>query len=124
MLRGEHAAAVLRRRPPGKRLARDPLLEAELDYCGPRGLAHSVFKSWDPLDQAKALAWSARQGQRCPSGHPPEASDPAYVGELDGMALTSKLCRMCEQAERGEERYQDAREPGEFQVWRPAPTPE
>jgi hypothetical protein len=26
-----------------------------MDYCGPRGIPHSVFAGWDPLDQDKAI---------------------------------------------------------------------
>jgi hypothetical protein len=37
-----------------------------MDYCGPRGIPHSEFLSWDIDDQAKALGWMAEQAQRCP----------------------------------------------------------
>lgn len=29
-----------------------------MDYCGPIGLAHSQFLTWDIDDQDKAMAWS------------------------------------------------------------------
>lgn len=28
-----------------------------MDYCGPRGIPHSRFLSWEQDDQDKALAW-------------------------------------------------------------------
>lgn len=31
----------------------------------PKGIPHSVFLSWDPLDQDKALAWEAEQRTVC-----------------------------------------------------------
>lgn len=36
-----------------------------MDYCGPRGLPHSVFLDWDPDDQDKAVAWSLAQAEIC-----------------------------------------------------------
>lgn len=43
-------------------------------YCGPLGIPLSTFLSWDQADQDAALAWQARQAQRCPScgWHPEE----------------------------------------------------
>lgn len=37
-----------------------------MSYCGPKGLAHSKFLSWDPDDQDKALAWMIAQNEVCP----------------------------------------------------------
>jgi hypothetical protein len=34
-------------------------------YCAPRGLPHSVFLSWSPDDQDKALAWLIDEESRC-----------------------------------------------------------
>lgn len=34
-------------------------------YCGPRGIALSVFLGWAPEDQAAALAWQAHESRRC-----------------------------------------------------------
>ena len=34
-------------------------------YCVPRGIPHSVFLDWDPLDQDKALAWMRAQARNC-----------------------------------------------------------
>lgn len=35
-------------------------------YCGPLGIAHSEFLSWDDLDQDKAIAWLGFEKSRCP----------------------------------------------------------
>lgn len=51
--------------PAWIRLDREPRLAAEMDYCGPRGIPHSVFLGWDRADQAKALAWQARHQATC-----------------------------------------------------------
>jgi hypothetical protein len=37
-----------------------------MDYCGPRGIPHSEFLSWDVDDQSKALHWMSEEAQRCP----------------------------------------------------------
>lgn len=34
-------------------------------YCAPRALPHSRFKAWEPLDQAKAMAWQLQENERC-----------------------------------------------------------
>jgi hypothetical protein len=36
-----------------------------MEYCGPIGLPHSRFLSWDPVDQDKAIAWALHKGQQC-----------------------------------------------------------
>lgn len=36
-----------------------------MDYCGPKGIPHSTFLSWDPDDQEKALSWQAFMARRC-----------------------------------------------------------
>jgi hypothetical protein len=52
-------------------IERDPRFAAELDYCAPRGIAHSVFLGWPDEDQDKALAWAAEEAERCPGCHTP-----------------------------------------------------
>lgn len=42
-------------------LREDPHLREELDYCVPRGVAHSAFLNWAADDQDKALAWMRYQ---------------------------------------------------------------
>lgn len=48
-----------------------------MGYCGPRGIPLSTFLSWKQSDQDMALAWAAREGQRCPSCgvHPDDSLD-------------------------------------------------
>lgn len=36
-----------------------------MEYCGPIGLPHSRFLSWDPDDQDKAMAWVFHKASRC-----------------------------------------------------------
>jgi hypothetical protein len=36
-----------------------------LAYVVPKGIPHSEFLGWDPLDQDKALAWEAEQRTVC-----------------------------------------------------------
>lgn len=61
MRHGEHE-----RRGPAKRLSRDPGFVAELAYCVPAGIPHSVFLDWLEEDQAKALAFQRFESARCP----------------------------------------------------------
>ncbi len=36
-----------------------------MEYCAPRGIAHSEFLSWDECDQDKALEWAREQATVC-----------------------------------------------------------
>lgn len=36
-----------------------------MSYCYEKGIPHSVFLDWDPVDRAKALAWQLEVGERC-----------------------------------------------------------
>lgn len=81
-----------------------------------------MFKSWDQLDQDKAVAWQQRERETHSCGVHPDVWDPDRGGDPESLSLVSRLCRACEIAERGRERYEKEREPGEYQVWqfRPA----
>lgn len=93
-----------------------------MDYCGPRGIAHSTFKSWDQLDQQKALEWQRRQAEICSGcGMHPDRTDPDRGGDPGSLELGSRLCPACEIAERQREHFQKNREPGEYQVWKHRP---
>lgn len=49
-----------------------------MDYCGPIGLPHSHFLSWDEEDQDKAIAWKLYKASLCPHC----GSDPNdWIGE-------------------------------------------
>lgn len=91
-------------------------------YCAPRGLAHSAFKAWDPLDQAKALAWQGRESEKCSGcGLHPDLTDPERGGHPDAVQLVSVLCHPCEIREARQKDFQQNRLPGEHQVWRATP---
>lgn len=76
-------------------------------YCGPRGIAHSVFlgrvvrpgvdPEWLPADRDDALAWQAYENRRCRScgTHPDEWAE-------DKTAYHAHLteCRGCRQVQR------------------------
>jgi hypothetical protein len=61
-------------------------LHEQLAYVVPLGIPHSVFLSWEPLDQDKALAWQREQKKICPGcGTRPEQWDrdkTAFVGDI------------------------------------------
>lgn len=65
-------ATCLRLSQPGAlqwardRIATDPRLAAELAYCAPRGIPHSMFLSWPGRDQDLAITWAEAQADRCP----------------------------------------------------------
>jgi hypothetical protein len=91
-------------------------------YCGPRGLALSVFEGWEPLDQQMALEWQRRENEKCGGcGIHPDVTDPERGGDPNALGLASWLCLTCEQAERQREEFQKNRAPGEHQMWRRRP---
>lgn len=93
-------------------------------YCAPLGIPHSHFTAWDPLDQAKALAFQRREAEKCPSCRiHPEVTDPEHGGHPDALRLMSVLCRPCEIAENSRERFSKDRLAGERQVFRPNDDP-
>lgn len=61
-------------------------LYAELDYCVPLGIPHSVFLTWSELDQDKAMAYQAEMRTVCKGCGTRKSewdADPdAYVGDL------------------------------------------
>ncbi len=71
----------------GKRLETDARLGEELDYCVPRGIPHSVFLSWDEMDQDKAIEWLRREARKCPTCRTTreewERDPTAYIGAHD-----------------------------------------
>lgn len=82
-----------------------------------------MFKSWDPLDQAKALAWQQRKREIHSCGVHPEVWDPELGGDPDGLRLKSKLCRACEVSEQSRDQFTKNRVAGEYQVWAFGPEP-
>lgn len=67
-------------------------MRAELDYCVPLGIPHSVFlgrvvgpddPAWLDTDRGYALAWRADKAQTCTCGTRPDEwaeDDDAYIG--------------------------------------------
>lgn len=49
----------------GKRLKADASFALAADYCASRGIAYSAFLEWDDLSRDVALAWHARDRERC-----------------------------------------------------------
>ena len=76
-----------------------------MDYCGPKGLAHSRFLGgpdvWTDEDRNKALAWAHQQNCTCGTcGTRPEEWDPAKGGRRDAYEFTASICPGCEHLER------------------------
>lgn len=61
-------------------------------YCGPRGIALSVFLSWPRTDQDAALMWSAHESKRCRCGyHPDEGDVHAHLEHCPGCMRLAEL---------------------------------
>lgn len=67
-------------------------------YCGPRAVPYSKFLAWDPLDQALALAWQAREASKCPQCRIPWGDWYLDDGTPDDSAYDAELyrCPGCE----------------------------
>lgn len=78
----------------------------ELDYCGPRGIPHSVFlgrivgphdPQWTEDDREKALWWMIHESEKCPSCRTrKDEYDPKQGGDLHAYQWKSHHCRGCE----------------------------
>jgi len=75
-----------------------------LAYCVPLGIPHSVFLSWDPDDQDKALAYMRAKAEICTTCGTRQAEWDedryAYIGEM-------KRCVGCELLEMEQENVPD-----------------
>lgn len=60
-------------------------------YCGPRGIPYTTWlaKPWDELSRAAALAWAARDADRCP-GCGLHHSDLPDSGDLRAMPVVGE----------------------------------
>jgi hypothetical protein len=84
-----------------------------MDYCGPRGIPHSVFlgravgpgqPQWTADDRDKALWWMLHEREKCPNcGTRPEEWDPAQGGDLHAYAWKPRHCRGCEVSAQGQD---------------------
>ena len=88
----------------------DARLKEELDYCVPRGIPHSAFLAWQPLDQDKAIAWQREDRKVCRGcGTRKEewATDKfAYVGHIEECPGCAVLAQEQEHLRDAEERGQ------------------
>lgn len=77
-----------------------------MEYCGPRGIAHSTFLDWDQSDRDKALWWLIHDRERCPGcGTRPEE----WVGDKDAFIPEATHCRGCEVKARADEGFEKVR---------------
>jgi hypothetical protein len=69
-------------------------------YCGPRGIAHDVFKSWPQHSQSAALWWARHDAERCRScgTRPSDFADDPHAFEAVPVH-----CRGCEISAQGNE---------------------
>lgn len=68
-----------------------------MDYCGPIGLRHSEFLSWDRDDRDKAIVWAMRRRQACGScGTRPDEWNPDLGGSNTAYVAEIRSCRGCE----------------------------
>lgn len=75
-----------------------------MEYCGPRGIPHSVFLGWDADDRDKALWWMIHQRQTCPGcGTRPKEFDEEAGGDLHAYVAEPYFCRGCEIKAQGDE---------------------
>lgn len=74
-----------------RRLAGDDRLALELDYCGPRGIAHSQFLTWPDRDRDLALAWLLARAGRCPGCGTPTAD----MGDPLAAEFEFRRCEVC-----------------------------
>lgn len=75
-----------------------------MDYCGPRGIPHSVFLGWDADDRDKAIWWMIYQRQTCPSCGTRRAEfDEDAGGDLHAYIAEPYHCRGCEIKAQGDE---------------------
>lgn len=90
------------------------MFAAEMNYCGERGIPHSEFLDWEDEDRAKAIAWVAEQGTKCPN-----CGTADWEWERDPYAYepVANICHGCEVKEYARE--ETANHAGVFVTLRP-----
>lgn len=74
-------------------------------YCGPLGLPHSTFLSWDRDDRDKAIVWALRKAQTCAHcGTRPDEWDPAQGGHDEAYLTELHQCWGCDAKAKAEKR--------------------
>ena len=77
-----------------------------MSYCGPLGLPHSQFLSWDADDRDKAIVWALQRAQACPScGTSPDEWDPALGGHDRAYVTELHQCWGCHTKAEAEKRH-------------------
>jgi hypothetical protein len=74
-------------------------------YCGPRGIAHSLFLSWSRDDRDAALWWQRHQAQTCPSCGTRPAD---FAEDRNAFVAEPWHCRGCEIKQSEEARFERA----------------
>lgn len=74
-----------------------------MGYCGPHGIPHSAFLSWDRDDRDKALWWHIHQLQACP-GCGTRSED--WADDPHAYEAQPVHCRGCEVKAQGDEEFE------------------
>lgn len=86
------------------RLRHDPAFRLEMEYCAPKGIAHSTFAGWSEHDRDAALSWHLWSRAACPScGTRPEEWNPDLGGDLHAYHAARHTCQGCVVRHRGEQ---------------------
>jgi hypothetical protein len=93
-----------------------------MEYCGPRGIPHSIFlgrvvgpgsPQWTVDDRDKALWWMIHDREKCPNcGTRHEEFDPEQGGDLHAYEWKYTHCRGCEILAQGQDSLEKNRKNG------------
>lgn len=82
--------------PYQRRLRADSKFFFELQFCNEHGIPHSQFLSWDPVDQAKALAFAVVKSEHCVMcGTAAWEWDPKQGGSRYAYEAVESFCPGC-----------------------------
>jgi hypothetical protein len=77
-----------------------------MDYCAPRGIAHSDFLEWDEDSRIGALAWMVEDRITCSQcGTREEEWDPSQGGDRVAYVPVAHTCQGCARIEQA---YEDS----------------
>jgi hypothetical protein len=85
-----------------------------MNYCGPQGLPHSRFLTWDKDDRDKAIVWAMLRAHACGQcGTRPDEWDPALGGHDEAYVAELHQCWGCHtKAEAEKKAGQKTEKPG------------